>query len=201
MTVKEFLQQVRDEHFKLRSLRRLRAQRRRDIMDLKGQSYEHDKITGTKDSSLDDTVARLIERTKDYDDQIRDEITQLALFRREAIKMIEEIKDENEEVKNEGIQSIFMDRYLCHMSWTDITQERFEKLHYKNDFMSLKRMIFRQHGEGLRQLSEKYPDCSVIFKNCVEKKEEITKNARAEAPAFRHGEEARAPLILKQLNM
>lgn len=29
----------------------------------------------------------------------------------------------------------------------------------------------------------------------------FTKNARAEAPAFRHGEEARAPLILKQLNM
>ena len=29
----------------------------------------------------------------------------------------------------------------------------------------------------------------------------FTKNARAEAPAFRHGEEARAPLILKQLNI
>ena len=29
----------------------------------------------------------------------------------------------------------------------------------------------------------------------------FTKYARAEAPAFRHGEEARAPLILKQLNM
>ena len=29
----------------------------------------------------------------------------------------------------------------------------------------------------------------------------LTENARAEAPAFRHGEEAHAPLMLKQLNM
>ena len=29
----------------------------------------------------------------------------------------------------------------------------------------------------------------------------FTENALAEAPVFRHGEEARAPLILKQLNI
>lgn len=160
MTVKEFLNEVRNQHAKLRSLRRLRAQRRQDIIDLKGQRYDTTRVTGTKDTSLDNTIIRLMERTKDYDYEINHQILQLAAFRQAALKMIAEIKDA-------GKQSVFMDRYLCHMSWKDITEDRYERLHYKNDFDSLQRLIFMWHGEGLKQLSEKHPDCSDIFKICM----------------------------------
>lgn len=161
MTVKEFLNEVRNQHAKLRSLRRLRAQRRQDIIDLKGQRYDTTRVTGTKDTSLDNTIIRLMERTKDYDYEINHQILQLAAFRQAALKMIAEIKDA-------GKQSIFMDRYLCHMSWKDITEDRYERLHYKNDVDSLRRLIFRQHGEGLQELSLHYPDCVDIFQRCIQ---------------------------------
>ncbi len=160
MTVKEFLNEVRNQHAKLRSLRRLRAQRRQDIIDLKGQKYDTTRVTGTKDSSLDNTIIRLVERTRDYDDEIKHQILQLAALRHVTLKMIEEMKDA-------GKQSIFMDRYLCHMSWKDITEDRYERLHYKNDFDSLRRLIFRQHGEGLQELSANYPDCTDVFQSCI----------------------------------
>lgn len=160
MTVKEFLNEVRNQHAKLRSLRRLRAQRRQDIIDLKGQKYDTTRVTGTKDSSLDNTIIRLVECTRDYDDEIKHQILQLAALRHVALKMIEEMKDA-------GKQSIFMDRYLCHMSWKDITEDRYERLHYKNDFDSLRRLIFRQHGEGLQELSANYPDCTDVFQSCI----------------------------------
>ncbi len=148
MTVKQFLNHVRCQQNKLNSLRREQILIRQDIADIKGQRYDKDKISGSKQSDLCDLVIRLDDRLHDSDARVAYQIAVLHQLRQQAIRMILSIDDEE-------IQAIMFDRYVNNLTWQQIITDRTAGL--QGDYLD--RTIYRRHGIGLQMLVKTYGDC------------------------------------------
>lgn len=136
--VKDFLNHVRCQQNKLQALRRQQILIRQDISDVKGQRYDKDKITGSKQSDLCDLVIRMESRLRESSEQIARLMSDLSADRQRALSLILLIEDQD-------TQAIMMDRYICGLSWDDIAGQQHWSI----------RRVFQLNGSALQEIVQK----------------------------------------------
>lgn len=136
--VKNFLNHVRCQQNKLQALRRQQMLIRQDVADVKGQRYDKDKITGSKQSDLCDLVIRLESRLRESSEQIARLMSDLSAERQRALALILLIEDQD-------TQAIMMDRYICGLSWDDIAGQQHWSI----------RRVFQLNGSALMEITQK----------------------------------------------
>jgi hypothetical protein len=151
MTVKQFLNHVRCQQNKLQALRRQQILIRQDISDVKGQRYDKDKITGSKQSDLCDLVIRLESRLRESSEQIARLMSDLAADRQRALALILLIEDQD-------TQAIMMDRYICGLSWDAIAGQQHWSI----------RRVFQLNGSALMEITQKQSAASSGDDHCSE---------------------------------
>lgn len=138
VNVKDFLNHVRLQQNKLQALRRQQMLIRQDISDVKGQRYDKDKISGSKQSDLCDLVIRLESRLRESSEQIVRLLDSLADDRRTAVQLILMLDDQD-------TQAVMLDRYICGRSWDDIASDQHWSI----------RRVFQLNGSALQEINRK----------------------------------------------